>query len=130
MTTWTDQELTRVGAAEELRVSSYRPDGTLRPFVTTWTVRADDGIYICSSYGRDNGWFRGALASGTGRIRPGSVERDVRFEEPENDVHAAIDAAYHVTYDRYGPAIVGSVTGPDTIGETFRLIPQDEHHAR
>jgi hypothetical protein len=130
MTAWTDQELTRVGAAEELRVSSYRPDGNPHSFVTTWTVRADDGIYICSAYGRDNGGFPGALASGTGRIRPGSVERDVRFEEPENDVHAAIDAAYHVKYDRYGPAIVGSVTGHHAIGETFRPIPQAEHHAR
>jgi hypothetical protein len=24
--------------------------------------------------------------------------------------HGAIDAAYHATYDRYGPAIVGSVS--------------------
>jgi hypothetical protein len=130
MTAWTDQELTRVGAVEELRLSSDRPDGNLRPFVTTWTVPADYGIYIRSPYGRDNGGFRVALASGTGRIRPRSVERDVRFQEPENDVHAAIDGAYHVTCDRYGSALGGSVAGPHTLGETSGLIRQAEHHAR
>jgi hypothetical protein len=34
MTTWTDEELRRIGAAEELQLASTRPDGTLRPYVT------------------------------------------------------------------------------------------------
>jgi hypothetical protein len=125
MTAWTEEELTRVGGAEHLQVSSYRADGTLRRYVTIWTVRVGDDIYIRSAYGRDNGWFRRALASGTGRIRAGGVEQDVTFEEPEDGVHGTVDAAYHAKYDRHGPAIVGTVTGPHTVGETFRLIPQD-----
>jgi hypothetical protein len=40
MTTWTDEELNRVGGAEELRLASRRGDGTLRPYVTMWVVRA------------------------------------------------------------------------------------------
>jgi hypothetical protein len=124
MTAWTDDELTRIGRAQELQVSSHRADGTLRPFVTIWTVRAGDDIYIRSAYGRDNGWFRRALASGTGRIRAGGVEKDVRFEEQKVDVHAAVDAAYHAKYDRYGQAIVGTVTGPHAVGVTIRLVPQ------
>jgi hypothetical protein len=124
MTVWTDDELDRIGRAEELQVASHRSDGTLRPYVTIWTVRAGDDVYIRSAYGRDNGWFRRARASGTGRIRPGGVETDVVFEEPDDDIHAAVDAAYHAKYDRYGQQIVGSVTGPHAVGETFRLIPQ------
>jgi hypothetical protein len=34
MTSWTDDELSRVGNAEELQLASQRPDGTLRPYVT------------------------------------------------------------------------------------------------
>jgi hypothetical protein len=125
MTAWTSDELTRIGGADELQVASYRSDGTLRPYVTIWTVRARDDIYIRSAYGRDNGWFRRALASGTGRIRAGGVEKDVIFEEPDDDVHAAVDAAYHTKYDRHGQQIVGTVTGPHAVGETFQLTPQD-----
>ncbi|SDU73832.1 DUF2255 family protein [Jiangella alkaliphila] len=124
MTAWTDDELTRIGKAEELQVASYRADGTLRPYVTIWTVRAGDDIYVRSAYGRDNGWFRRALASGTGRIRAGGVERDVTFEEPGDDVHTAVDEAYHAKYDRHGPAIVGTVTGPHAVGETLRALPR------
>lgn len=125
MTVWTNDELSRIGGAEELQVASYRSDGTLRPYVTIWTVRADGAIYIRSAYGRDNGWFRRALASGTGRIRAGAVEKDVIFEEPDDDVHAMVDAAYHAKYDRYGQQIVGSVTGSHAVGETFRLAPRE-----
>jgi hypothetical protein len=124
MTAWTSDELSRIGSADELQVASYRSDGTLRPYVTIWTVRAGGDIYIRSAYGRDNGWFRRALASGAGRIRAGGVEKNVTFEEPDDDAHPAIDAAYHAKYDRYGQQIVGSVTGPHAVGETFRLIPQ------
>lgn len=40
-------------------------------------------------------------------------------------MHATVDAAYNARYDRYGPAIVGSVTGPRAVGETLRLSPRD-----
>ncbi|WEO77266.1 DUF2255 family protein [Cryobacterium sp. SO2] len=125
MDTWTADELTRIGAAEELQVSSTRADGTLRPYVTIWVVRSGDEIYIRSAYGATNPWFVRAAASGTGRIRAGGVEKDVTFADAADAPHGAIDAAYHAKYDRYGPAIVGSVTGADVEATTFRLVPRD-----
>lgn len=125
MSAWTAAELAAVGGAEELEVASYRPDGTLRPAVTIWTVRVGDDVYIRSAYGPENGWFRRAKAAGTGRVRAGGVEKDVRFEEPDADVHAAVDAAYHAKYDRHGPRIVGTVVGPALVGATLRVVPQD-----
>jgi hypothetical protein len=65
-----------------------------------------------------------AKASGTGRIRAGGVEREVSFADAAADVHAGIDAAYLAKYDRYGPAIVGSVVGDEAIPVTIRLIPR------
>jgi hypothetical protein len=35
-----------------------------------------------------------------------------------------IDEAYHVKYDRYGPAVVGSVVGADAAPVTIRLLPR------
>ena len=123
MTTWTDDELRRVGAAEELQLASRREDGTLRPYVTMWVVRAGDELYVRSAYGPDNPWYRRAKAAGTGHIRVGGVERDVAFAAAEAGVHAGVDAAYHAKYDRYGPAIVGSVVGDQAVPVTIRLIP-------
>jgi hypothetical protein len=126
--TWTDDELRRAGAATELQIASRRRDGSLRPYVTIWTVRAGDGLYVRSAYGAGNPWFRRATASGSGRIRAGGIERDVTFT-PASEIgaatQAAIDAAYHAKYDRYGPQIVGTVTGPHAGPVTLCLVPQD-----
>jgi hypothetical protein len=123
MVAWSNDELQKIGAAEELRLASLRSDGTLRPYVTMWVVRADDELYVRSAYGANNPWFRRAKASGAGRIWAGCLERDVTFAEPDPGVHAAIDVTYHSKYDRYGPRIVGSVVGPEAEPVTIRLVP-------
>jgi hypothetical protein len=43
MSTWTSDELDALAAATELRISTRRPDGTLRPAVPIWVVRAGSG---------------------------------------------------------------------------------------
>lgn len=123
MTTWSDDELRRIGGADELQISSRRADGTLRPYVTIWAVRAGDDLYVRSAHGAGNGWYRRAKNSGTGRIRAGGVERDVTFAEADPAASAGIDRAYHDKYDRYGPAIVGSVVGATVADLTIRLQP-------
>jgi hypothetical protein len=107
-----------------LQLASTRSDGTLRPYVTMWVVRAGDELYVRSAYGPNNPWFHRAKASGIGRIRAGGVERDVTFAEPGSGVHGGIDIAYHTKYDRYGPEIVGTVVGPKAEAVTIRLVPR------
>ena len=126
MAEWTGEELDRIGDATELQLASVRDDGSRRPYVTMWVVRAGDDVYVRSAYGPDNPWYRRAKASGTGRVRAGGIERDVTFAEAAADVdtHAAIDAAYHAKYDRYGPKIVGSIVGPAAADVTVRLVPR------
>jgi hypothetical protein len=123
VTTWNSDELRRIGGAEELQISSRRDDGTLRPYVTIWVVRDRDDLYVRSAYGVNNGWFRRAKASGAGRIRAGGIERDVTFADADPGAYAGIDRAYHSKYDRYGPAIVGSVVGAQVAPLTIRLLP-------
>jgi hypothetical protein len=123
MTSWSKNDLDRVGGAEELQLASRRPDGTLRPYVTMWVVRAGDALYVRSAHGPDNPWYRRATAAGDGRIRAGGLERDVTFADAAPDVHDRIDEAYHAKYDRYGPAIVGSVVGAEAVPVTIRLVP-------
>jgi hypothetical protein len=124
MAGWTDAELSRIGGADELRVSSRRDDESLRPAVIIWAVRVGEEVFIRSAYGATNPWFRRALASGRGHISAGGVEKDVTFEVPPAGTAASIDAEYHAKYDRYGPAIVGSVTGPQVAQTTLRVVPE------
>jgi hypothetical protein len=124
MTKWSDEELRRVGEAQELQLASARRDGTMRPYVTMWVVGVGDDLYVRSAYGPDNPWFRRAKASGAGRIRAGGLERDVAFAEPAPSVHTGIDAAYHAKYDRYGPEIVGTVVGAEAEAVTIKLVPR------
>lgn len=125
MTTWSSKELTRIGEAEELQIAPTRPNGTEPRYVVIWVVRAGDDLYVRSAYGSNNPWFRRAQAGGTGRIRAGGIEGDVTFAEAPPHVHASIDAAYHAKYDRYGPAIVGAVVGPQAEAVTLRLLPRN-----
>lgn len=120
---WTADELARIGDATELRIASRRPDGTLRPFVTIWVAREGSDVYVRSARGVDNPWFRRAQASGSGRIEAGGVRADVRFETPDAEVHPRVDAALHAKYDRYGPGPVGAITGPPSYAGTLRLVP-------
>lgn len=123
---WTTDEHRRIGRATELQVASYRPDGTLRPYVTIWAVATAEGIYVRSAYGADNPWYRRALASGHGHIQAGTVDRDVEFVhlDPDDPAHRDVDAAYHAKYDSYGQAIVSTVTGAHATDITLRLDPR------
>lgn len=52
MITWTNDELAKIGAAEELHIAALRSDGTLRNPVTIWIVRLGDDLYVRSEIGR------------------------------------------------------------------------------
>ncbi len=82
MTTWSRDELARIGGAEELEIASLRRDGTLRKPVTIWVVTHNDSLYVRSVGGRTAAWFRGTQVTHEGRIRAGGVERDVSFVDP------------------------------------------------
>lgn len=121
MSEWRQDELERIGRADEIGIASRRADGTLRGYVTIWAVRVGDEVYVRSANGYDNPWFQRALRAGRGRIRVGGMERDVTFEAPVPDASDRVTAAYHAKYDRYGPQIVGSVVSADAVRATLRV---------
>jgi hypothetical protein len=124
MSGWTDDELDRIGAADELEIASYKQDGTLRPYTTIWVVRVGDDLYVRSWHGRAAAWFRRALQRHEGRIQAGGVERDVTFAEPDDtSVHPAIDQGYRTKYGRYGSPYVQPMIDPGATAATFRLVP-------
>ena len=113
MTTWTSEELNKIGQAEELQIASLRRDGTLRKPVTIWVVRLGDDLYVRSVNGRNGAWFRGTQVRHEGHIQAGGVDKDVTFvEEADPAIHDQIDAAYRTKYRRYAASIVNTVLSP------------------
>ena len=109
MSAWTEDELRRIGAAQELEIAPVAPqrraahrDADLGR--TRWrrTLRAR-GIRP------GTGWYRVARTSGAGRIQAGGVEKDVTIEYAEDAVYDEVDAAYRDKYGRYA-SIVDSIT--------------------
>ncbi len=125
MTTWTNDELKKIGNAEELRIASLRKDGTLRKPVTIWVVRAGDELYVCSVNGRTSAWFRGVESRHDGQIRAGGVVKDVTFvEEPDLAINELIDAAYRTKYRRYAESIISHINGAEARSATIKLVPR------
>ena len=124
MTAWTSDDLTRIGAADELEIAARRRDGTLRNPVTIWVVRHDDTLYVRSVNGRDAAWFRGGQVTHEGRIWAGGVEKDVSFVEPDHDVGDELDAAYRDKYRSYAASIVSHIVSPAARSATIQLEPR------
>ena len=117
MSTWTSDELDRIGGAEELEIASLRRDGTLRNPVTIWVVRHGDDLYVRSVNGRESSWFRGAQARHEAHIEAGGVDlvvHVVRLDEENILVDAAGTNAALVTHlDAAEPGGRASVDGAD-----------------
>jgi hypothetical protein len=124
MTAWTTDQLDKVGTAEEVRIASVRPDGTLRKPVTVWAVRHGDDLYVRSVGGRTGHWFRGTQDKHEGRLQAGGVQQDVTFADADHDVDDEVDAAYRTKYRRYAGNVLNSVLTPQARSTTTRLVPR------
>ena len=125
MTTWTSDELSKIGRAEELQIASLRRDGTLRNPVIIWVVSLGDDLYIWAINGRTSAWFRGTQVRHGGHIRAGGVDKDVTFvEESDPEINAKIDIAYRTKYRHYGARYVTPVVTPEARTATIKLVPR------
>jgi hypothetical protein len=122
MSTWTSDELDRIGGADELEIATLRRDASLRNPVTIWVVRHGDDLYVRSVTGRGSSWFRGVEVRHEGHVQAGGVDKDVLLVETD-DVNDQIDAAYRGKYHRYAERIVGSIISPEARAATLKLVP-------
>ncbi|RPI95131.1 MAG: DUF2255 family protein [Chloroflexi bacterium] len=126
MALWTSDELTKIGNAEELQITSLRSDGTLRKPVIIWVVRVSDDLYVRSVNGRTSAWFRGVESRHEGQVRAGGVVKDVTFvEDSDPAINEQIDAAYRTKYRRYAASIINSIISLEARAATIKLVPRD-----
>ena len=124
MTTWTREELTKIGTAEEMEIEPLRTDNTLGKPVTIWVVRHGDDLYVRSVNGRTAAWFRGTQVRHEGHILAGGIERDVTFVDADPGVNDRIDTAYRAKYRRYAASIVNHIVSPEAQSATIKLVPR------
>ena len=125
MSDWTEDELRRIGGADELEMAPVRRNGELRRATPIWAVRVGDDVYVRAAYGTGSGWYGVARASHRAHIAAGGVERDVAVEDAEPSVLDAVDAAYRSKYGARYSSIVDSLVEPEHRSNTVRLVPQD-----
>jgi hypothetical protein len=124
VTAWTNDELSRVGDAEELQIASARRDGTLGRSRTIWVVPYGGSLYVRSVNGPSAAWFRSTQVRHEGRVQAGGVDRDVAFADADHSLDDEIDAAYRGKYRRYAKSITDSITSPAARSTTVRLLPR------
>ena len=123
MIAWTNNELNKIGKAEELDIISLRRDGTLRKPVTIWVVRVGDGLYVRAYKGRSGAWFRWTQECHEGHIFSGGVDKDVTFLDiSDPEVNDQVDAAYRSKYGHYDAEYVDPMVAPDARSATIQLL--------
>lgn len=124
MTAWTEQELTRIGEAGELRIAGTRTDGSRRNPVIIWGVRVGDDFFVRSVSGVAGGWYKGTRATHEGWISSGGVEKDVVLQDvaAEEPIQEQIDAAYRAKYG--SGRSVQAITNATARQATLRVAPR------
>jgi hypothetical protein len=124
MTGWSGEQLDRIAAVDELKISTRKSDGSLRRPIPIWVVRHGDALYVRSYRGEDAVWYRSARANDRGHVSAGGVEADVIFiRVTEDDVNAEVDAAYRDKYSRYGPRFLDPMVASRARMTTLKLTP-------
>jgi hypothetical protein len=126
MTAWTSDELDKIANADELRLATVRPDGSLRDPVTIWVVRHGDDLYIRSYRGPSGSWFRRARERREGRIQAGGADKDVTLTDADHDLDDQIDTAYRAKYRRHSGTYVDPMVAPQARATTIKLVPRTD----
>jgi hypothetical protein len=127
-TAWTNDQIDRLGEAQEIRVAGRRRDGSLRTPVIVWVVRVGDDLFTRSVNGAYAAWFRGTRVRREGHISAGGVGVDIDFLDIDGDddaIQDAVDAAYLMKYGQY-PGPVAAITSPPARATTLKLVPHAE----
>jgi hypothetical protein len=120
----TTEELTRIGTAEELEITTLSGNDTLGSPRTIWVVPHGDDLYVRSVNGPTSAWYRGTRARHESHIQAGGVDRDVTFVDAAPDINDELDAVYRDKYRRHSPHTLDRITSPAARSTTIELIPR------
>lgn len=110
MSNWTEAELKRIAASDDLHISPLRENGATYGTPTwIWSVVVDGGLYVRAYNGQNSNWYKAAITQKAGRVRVAGMEREVAFEPVSDGLNDRIDEAYRAKYrsSPYLPSMIG-----------------------
>jgi hypothetical protein len=127
VTSWSVDDLDRLGSAGEVEVSSVRRDGSLSRARTVWIVRVGSQLYLRSVNGPDAAWYRSTRTFHRGRIQARGVARDVTWADVDAagqpEIGPAVDAEYARKYQG-STAAIARINSPLARATTMRVEPR------
>jgi len=98
---WSDADLERFAATDDLHIAPFREDGRTPGTPTwIWSVVVDDGLYVRAYTGLGSRWYTAAMREGAGQITAAGKTHDVGFAPVESDgvLNDRVDDAYRAKY--------------------------------
>ena len=121
---WPADDLEQFGGADEISLSTRRPDGSLRPSVPIWIVAVGEALYVRSHRGTGGAWYQHATQHPAGSIRSGDHHADVTFAPAGQTQREATGAACRAKYARYGDTCLPPMLAGQAVDATLRVVPQ------
>lgn len=96
---WTKNELSKIGAADDLHIAPFREDGATYGTPTwIWSVVVEGALYVRAYNGQGSRWYKAAIGQKAGRVTVAGMTKDVDFEPVSGSLNDLIDDAYRAKY--------------------------------
>src|SRR5215469_7697457 len=115
MTTWSKDELRKIGGADDLHISPLREDGKTYGTPTwIWSVVIDDALYVRGYNGQNSRWYKAAVQQKAGRITVAGMTKEVTFKPVHGKINDRIDDGYRAKYkgSQYLNPMIGAAPAP------------------
>lgn len=122
--TWSQEELAKMAAADDLHISPFREDGVTYGTPTwIWSVTVDGALYVRAYNGTNSRWYQAAVREKAGRIRAAGMTREVSFETVGDSLNDRIDDAYREKYRK--SQYLAPMISARARAATIRVLPRE-----
>lgn len=120
---WNTDILTKIDAADDLKIAPYRPDmNTTGTPTWVWEVAVDNRLFVRAYNGTRSKWYQAALSQQAGKILTIGQEFTVLFSKTEDPgLETIIDQAYREKYS--SSSYVSAMTGARARAATVEILP-------
>ncbi|RED40136.1 DUF2255 family protein [Paenibacillus sp. VMFN-D1] len=126
MSTWSNEELSRIAESDDLHISPFREDSVTYGTPTwIWSVVVGDSLYVRAYYGQNSRWYQAAVQQKAGRITVAGMTKEVAFEPVEGEISDLIDNAYRAKYK--GSPYLNSMISTRARSATVKVVPLTVH---
>jgi hypothetical protein len=121
---WSQEQLRKIAAADDLHVAPLRDGGTTYGTPTwIWSVAVDGNLHVRAYNGQSSRWYQAALRQKAGSIVTAGQTIEVAFERADEALNDRIDEAYQVKYR--GNPYLEPMIGARARSATVRITPVD-----